>query len=158
MAVLQRSLKVRCATRSVTDSAVETVALVLDDSVPLPACQRDVDDLVGRLRGHVVALTGLLIPEGLDTPQSEKLARSLVQADELRRRETPQDCVGSRIHLVRLAESVQCLLVWAATDERALAGPAIDRPSHLDRSGVASRWAGVFWGSTSRGVRWGCHR
>ncbi|MFI7095404.1 DUF6415 family natural product biosynthesis protein [Streptomyces lydicus] len=156
MTVLRR--KVRCpSVRSPTVSAAETVALVLIDSVPLPASQTDVDDLVERLRTHIVALTGLLVRDGLEGA-SAKLRRSLVQADELRRREKPPDCVGSRIHLVRLAESVQGLLVQAATDERALAGPAIDRPSRLDRSGVTSRWAGFFWGSTSHRVRWGCHR
>ncbi|WP_433855239.1 hypothetical protein [Streptomyces kronopolitis] len=158
MAVLQRSLKVCCpSVRSPTVSAAETVALVLVDSVPLPASQTDVDDLVERLQTHIVELTGLLVPDGLECA-SAKLRRSLVQADELRRRERPSDFVGSRIHLVHLAESAQGLLVQAATDERALAGRAIDRPSCLDRSGEASRWAGFFWGSTSHGVRWGCHR
>lgn len=158
LAVLRRPLKVRCTSvRSPAASAAETVALVLDVSVPLPASQTDVADLVERLQTHIVALAGLLVPEGL-AGAPEKLRRLLAQADDLRRREMPPDYVRSRVHLVRLAEIAQCLLVWAAADERAFAGPAIGSPSRLARSGAASRWASLLRGSTSRGVRRACHR
>ncbi|MGW3009681.1 hypothetical protein ACWC9R_12695 [Streptomyces sp. NPDC001219] len=156
MTILRR--KVRCSSiRSPTTSASETVALILDVSVQLPTSQVDVEDLAQRLQTHIVALSGLLAPEGL-TSAPEKLRRLLVQADELRRREVPQDDARARVHLVHLAEVVQFLLVWAAVNERAFAESAIDRPSPLDRSGVASRWASLLWGSTSRGVRRICHR
>ncbi|MGA5266271.1 hypothetical protein [Streptomyces lydicamycinicus] len=156
MTVLRR--KVRCSSvRSPTASAAETVALVLDVSVPLPASQTDVADLVERLQAHIVALAGLLVPEGL-VGAPEKLRRLLVQADDLLRREVPPDDIRSRIHLVRLAEIAQCLLVWAAADERPFAEPAIGSPSRLDQSEVASRWAGLLWGRTPRGVRRVCHR
>ncbi|MCL7493057.1 hypothetical protein M8I34_16760 [Streptomyces sp. MCA2] len=156
MTVLRR--KVRCSSvQSPTASAAETVALVLIDSVPLPASQTDVDDLVERLQAHIVALTGLLVPEGLGSGP-EKLRRLLVQADDRRRREVPQDYVRSCIHLVRLAEIVQCLLVWAAADDRPFAGPAVRRPLYLERPGVVSQWASLLRGSTSRGVRRVCHR
>lgn len=153
--VLRR--RVRCPTvRSPTAGAAETVALVLDASVPLPTCQTDIADLVERLQIHIVELTGLLAPEGLNSAP-EKQGRLLVQAGDLRRREVPPDYVGSRIHLVRLAESVQCLLVCAAADERAFDGQATKRHSQLDQFGVARHWASL-WRSTSDGVRWICHR
>ncbi|WDT53508.1 hypothetical protein [Streptomyces sp. G7(2002)] len=157
-AALRRSTKVRRrVARSATAAASETVALVLDVSVRLPTSQADVEDLVERLQAHIVALSGLLAPEGLNSAP-EKLRRLLVKAHELRRREVLQDDVRARIHLVHLADITQLLLVWAAVDEQAFAESAIDRPTPLDRSGVASRWAGLLWGNTSRGVKRVCHR
>ncbi|MFF9788819.1 DUF6415 family natural product biosynthesis protein [Streptomyces nigrescens] len=156
---LRRSNKVRRRViRSATTAASETVALVLDDSVPLPSCQADVDDLAERLREHIVALAGLRAVWRLDEAP-EQLRRSVVQARALRRREVPPDYVGSRIHLVHLAESTQRLLTWAADAERGAAAQAAGpppNPSHSETHGraalpVVGRWASLR-GSASR---WG---
>lgn len=137
-------------------AAAETVSLVLGGSALLPDYQPDVDDLVARLHVHISRLDRQLMPRW--RRRIPALRKAVASARSVQRQVVPRDYLGSRIHLVRLAECVQCLLVWAAADERALAGAAIDRPSDLDRSGVASRWVRLLWGSTSRGVRWGCHR
>lgn len=156
---LRRSITVRRrVVRSATAAASETVALVLDDSVPLPACQEDVDDLAERLREHIVALAGLQAVWRLDEAPKQ-LRRSVVQARALRRREVPPDYVGSRIHLVHLAESTQRLLTWAADDERGAAAQAACPPrvpSHSEAHSraappVVGRW-GSLRGSASR---WG---
>ncbi|MGP8298113.1 DUF6415 family natural product biosynthesis protein [Streptomyces inhibens] len=106
----------RSPVRSATDAAAETVALVLDESVPLPASQTDVDDLVARLRGHIVDLANLLVPGRLGHAP-EQLSRAVVRADTLRHRPAPHDHVGSRIYLVRLAEVTQELASVASTFE-----------------------------------------
>ncbi|BDH15328.1 DUF6415 family natural product biosynthesis protein [Streptomyces hygroscopicus] len=156
---LRRSIKVRRrVVRSATAAAAETVALVLDDSVPLPACQEDVDDLAERLREHIVALTGLRAVWRLDEAP-EQPRRPVVQARALRRRKVPSDYVGSRIHLVHLAESTQHLLARAADDEcgaaARIACPPI--PSHSEAHNRAAcseagRWASLRDSTSPRGA------
>ncbi|MFK0120147.1 hypothetical protein [Streptomyces sp. NPDC090994] len=75
------------------------MALVLDEDAPLPETARDVEDLVSRLRGHVVQL-GPFFPAGSPV---------LTHAQRMSASATPEEYVPSRVHLVRLAEEVQHL-------------------------------------------------
>ncbi|MYR62081.1 hypothetical protein GTY54_39735 [Streptomyces sp. SID625] len=96
--------------RDQASAAAETVALVLDEDSPLPETPGDVEELVGRLRGHVLRL-GVLLPR--DVP-------AVAHAQHLASLPLPDGYVPSRRHLVRLAE---------ATRDVIAALTAVDRPS-----------------------------
>jgi hypothetical protein len=81
-------------------AAAETVALVLDDSSPLPETDADVEDLARRLRGHINRL-GVMV---------QKEAPALRRAQQLGSAGVPDDYMPSRVHLVRLAEATQDLV------------------------------------------------
>lgn len=144
-------------------AAAETVTLVLGGSALLPDYQPDLDDLVARLHVHIARLDRQLMPQW--RRRIPALRTAVASARSLQRQMVPQDYVGSRIHLVRLAEAAQCLLAWVSCDERDLVPQVFGtpyRPDHFERQRrlalpVSGRWASL-WESTPRGVRWVCHR
>lgn len=116
--------------RQATQAAAETVALVIDDTSPIPDTQQDIADLVMRLRGHIMQLTALLTPRRRrGVPES---AQQLVdQAHKMRQQDCPSDYMGSRVYLVRLAEVTQHLLACFAP----AAGSPDGEPASLASSG-----------------------
>lgn len=89
--------------RSVVVSARETVALVLNEDSPVPESDRDVDDLMLRLRGHLMQL-------GPATPDRQSSLATLKAAQALASKEVPDDYLQARVHLRRLALAVQELI------------------------------------------------
>lgn len=89
--------------RSVVVSARETLALVLDEDSPVLESDRDVDDLMLRLRGHLMQL-------GAATPDKQSLQATLNAAQDLASNEVPGDYLQTRVHLRRLAVAVQTLI------------------------------------------------
>ncbi|MDN3260799.1 DUF6415 family natural product biosynthesis protein [Streptomyces sp. CSDS2] len=81
-------------------AAAETVALVLDDNVPLPETSDDVETLAARLRIHISQLAPVL-------PARHPV---VTLARELGSAALPDRYVSSRAHLVRLAEATRSLI------------------------------------------------
>lgn len=88
--------------RPVVASARETVALVLDEEAPVPESGQDVDDLLLRLRGHVMQLGPIA--------QSDSCSLTLSVAQKLASSEVPGAYVQARVHLRNLAIAVQELM------------------------------------------------
>ncbi|MFC9543077.1 DUF6415 family natural product biosynthesis protein [Streptomyces sp. NPDC056956] len=93
-------------------AAAETVAWVLDEDAPLPDTAQDIEDLVHRLRGHVLRL-GAAVPAGSPV---------LKQAQQLSATPLPDGYMPSRVYLVHLAEATQELIETARRS--AQAGPS----------------------------------
>ncbi|MEU9763484.1 DUF6415 family natural product biosynthesis protein [Streptomyces sp. NPDC047987] len=90
--------------RSSVACARETIALVLDEEAPVPETQRDVQDLLFRLRGHLMQF-------GAQGPRSGPWAQALDEARQLAEQAPPlDDFLGSRVHLRQLALRVRALL------------------------------------------------
>ncbi|MEU3499915.1 DUF6415 family natural product biosynthesis protein [Streptomyces hundungensis] len=79
------------------------MALVLDEDSPLPEKPGDVEDLVRRLRGHIIQLSVAVPPHEPAVRRAQRLASA----------PAPDGYVPSRVHLVHLAEATQELLVIA---------------------------------------------
>ncbi|MFD8897576.1 DUF6415 family natural product biosynthesis protein [Streptomyces ardesiacus] len=77
------------STRSVVVSARETVALVLNEDSPVPEGDRDVDDLMLRLRGHLMQL-------GPATPDRQSSLATLKAAQAFAGKEVPDDYLQAR--------------------------------------------------------------
>ncbi|MFE9970131.1 DUF6415 family natural product biosynthesis protein [Streptomyces hirsutus] len=99
-------------TREPAVAAAETVAWVLDEDAPLPDTAQDIEDLVHRLRGHVLRL-GAAVPAGSPV---------LKQAQQLSATPLPDGYMPSRVYLVHLAEATQELIETARRS--AQAGPS----------------------------------
>ena len=99
-------------TREPAAAAAETVARVLDKDAPLPDTAQDIDDLVHRLRGHVLRL-GAAVPAGSPV---------LKQAQQLSATPFPDGYMPSRVYLVHLAEATQELIETARRSTQA--GPS----------------------------------
>ncbi|MFF7097799.1 DUF6415 family natural product biosynthesis protein [Streptomyces rubradiris] len=97
---VRRVSRAPIARRDRTVAAAETVALVLDDNVPLPETSDDVETLADRLRDHICQLAPAL-PAGHPVVT---LARELSSAA------LPDGYVSSRAHLVSLAEATRSLI------------------------------------------------
>ncbi len=97
------------AERDHTVAAAETVALVLDDSSPLPESAQDVEDLAARLRGHISQL-GAVLPAG---------EPAVAGAQQLSSAPLPDGYMPSRVHLVQLAEATQDVIEAARKLSRA---------------------------------------
>ncbi|MEU3553315.1 DUF6415 family natural product biosynthesis protein [Streptomyces fragilis] len=110
--------------RDVATTALETVALVLDDDSPLPDTDQDVHDLMARLRGHVAELGAAVVGGG----------PVLVRAQLLSTAPPPAGFVPSRVHLRRLAEAVRELAEVARRTEAVT--PVEHRPWRLSRDVV----------------------
>ncbi len=85
--------------RDRTVAATETVALVLDETSPLPESASDVEELAQRLRGHISQL-GAVVPQG---------TTALRSAQQLASEGVPDGYMPSRVYLVKLAEATQAL-------------------------------------------------
>ncbi|WP_440581002.1 DUF6415 family natural product biosynthesis protein [Streptomyces sp. PT19] len=85
--------------RDRTVAATETVALVLDETSPLPESASDVGELAQRLRGHISQL-GIVVPQG---------TTALRSAQQLASEGVPDGYMPSRVYLVKLAEATQAL-------------------------------------------------
>lgn len=90
--------------RSLVAAAQETASLVLDEDVPVPETDEDVRELVLRLRGHVAQ-----IGAALDHP-AKPLVDALDTARALAQSELPSGFMPSRVHLRKLALSVQAVV------------------------------------------------
>jgi hypothetical protein len=99
-----RSVGVPAGTRSISASARETLALVLDENASLLDGNRDIDDLALRLRGHLMEL-GYAAPGRW--PAIEK---ALAAARWLADTDVPTEYVAARVHLRRLAEAVKIVI------------------------------------------------
>jgi hypothetical protein len=98
-------------------AAAETVALVLDDNVPLPETSDDVETLAARLRLHISQLA-LTLPAG---------DRAVTRAQELGAAAIPEGYVSSRVHLMHLAEATQSVIA-AVRGRGSAAGPTSRLP------------------------------
>ncbi|GAA4802987.1 DUF6415 family natural product biosynthesis protein [Streptomyces ziwulingensis] len=87
-------------TSELAAAASETAARVLGEDAPLPGTRQDVEDLVCRLRGHIMQL-GAAVAAGSPV---------LDQAQRMSVAPIPDGYVPSRVFLVRLAEVVQSLV------------------------------------------------
>ncbi|MFD8609629.1 hypothetical protein [Streptomyces sp. NPDC059631] len=90
--------------RDQATAAAETVALVLAEDSPLPETAGDVEELVVRLRGHILRLGALL-------PSDEQ---AVACAQRLASLPLPDGYVPSRRHLVRLAEATRDVIAALA--------------------------------------------
>ncbi|MFD7323962.1 DUF5999 family protein [Streptomyces sp. NPDC059875] len=91
--------------RSIVAPAWETLALVLDENAPPLDSDHDADDLVLRLRGHLLEL-GHTAPDSPCPAVEKALAAARHVADV----DGPADYVGARVHLRRLAEAVAVVI------------------------------------------------
>ncbi|MFB7597601.1 hypothetical protein [Streptomyces sp. NPDC056160] len=114
---LRRPVRVE---RDQATAAAETVALVLDEDSPLPESAEDVEELVVRLRGHILRL-GALLPGGVPV---------VAHAQRLASLPLPDGYVPSRRHLVRLAEASRDVIAALAPD---------GRPGEYSRTGRGRR-------------------
>ncbi|MGW1107394.1 DUF6415 family natural product biosynthesis protein [Streptomyces sp. NPDC002540] len=81
-----------------------SIALVLDDAAPVPESERDMEDLLLRLRGHLMQL-------GAEGPRTGPWAQALGAARELAAQAPPVgDFLQSRVHLRRLALNLKSVL------------------------------------------------
>ncbi|MFI0885376.1 DUF6415 family natural product biosynthesis protein [Streptomyces sp. DSM 40868] len=110
------------AQRDRTVAAAETVALVLDDNVPLPETSDDVETLAARLREHISQLAPSL-PTGDPT---------VTRAQRLSATTVPEGYVSSRVHLMHLAEATQSVIT-AVRGRGSVAGPASRLPGPRPR-------------------------
>jgi hypothetical protein len=92
--------------------------------MPVPESERDVQELVARLRGHVHRL-GVLLPPG---------APVLLTAQRLSSAPVPEGFMPSRVHLRKFAEAVKQLAAEAVPAENTM--PARKRTSVLNRNAV----------------------
>ncbi|WP_329430130.1 hypothetical protein [Streptomyces anthocyanicus] len=81
-------------------AAAQTVSLVLAEDAPLPDSDRDVNDLVHLLRGHVAQLGALTAPGSPALLHAQQLCSDCI----------PEDYVPSRVYLVGLAEATHDLV------------------------------------------------
>lgn len=88
-------------------TASETVALVLDQEGPALDSDQDVMDLTVRLRGHVEELAPLA--KAL-TPKSAELHAAVAEARQLAQQEALEGHLMARVHLRKLATTVQQIL------------------------------------------------
>ncbi|MFB6984485.1 DUF6415 family natural product biosynthesis protein [Streptomyces sp. NPDC056304] len=125
--------------RSAVACAAETIALVLDDAAPVPETQRDVQDLLLRLRGHLMQL-------GAQGPQTGPWAQALGQARQLAEQAPPvDDFLKSRVHLRKLAAQLQTMLA-EMRGPQTVPGPlgsgqevaAVSLPNHPLGSSIAA--------------------
>jgi hypothetical protein len=92
------------ACRSAVACAGETIALVFDDAAPVPESERDVEDLLLRLRGHLMQLD-------VEDPRTGPWAEALGAARELAAQAPPvSDFLQSRVHLRQLALKLKSML------------------------------------------------
>ncbi|MGW6202246.1 DUF5999 family protein [Streptomyces sp. NPDC055089] len=101
----------------------ETLALALDENAPVLDSDRDIDDVVLRLRGHLMEL-GHAAP-GPSRPVIEK---SLTAARKLADADVPTGHVKARVHLRQLAEAVK-LVITELTSACAVYGHRPECPS-----------------------------
>jgi hypothetical protein len=92
-------------------AAGETVALVLDEDAPPPDTAQDIEDLVHRLRGHILQL-------GAVVPVDSSVLKEAQQASAL---PLPDDYMPSRVYLVHLARATQRLIETARREATGLA-------------------------------------
>ncbi|MFC8016601.1 DUF5999 family protein [[Kitasatospora] papulosa] len=97
---IRRPAMATSSPRSIVVSALETLALVLNEDSPVPESDRDVDDLMLRLRGHLMQLG----PATPDSPAMLKAAQALAS------KEAPDDYLQARVHLRKLALAIQELI------------------------------------------------
>lgn len=93
-------------------SATETISLVLDEDAPLLDGERDADDLVLRLRGHLMELGYTA------AGRCPAVGKALAAARRLADTDVPVGYVAARVHLRQLAEAVKTVI-----SELAAAGP-----------------------------------
>ncbi|MFE7331574.1 DUF6415 family natural product biosynthesis protein [Streptomyces sp. NPDC057565] len=90
--------------QSMVMRAGETIGLVIDDEAPVPKRQQDVEDLLLRLRGHLMEL-------GAEGPRTGPWTQALVAVRELAAQAPPtDDFLQSRVHLRRLALQLKSVL------------------------------------------------
>nr|WP_220039638.1 DUF5999 family protein [Streptomyces sp. F12] len=94
------------SSRSLVAPVQETLAVVLDEDTPVLDSDQDVSDLVLLLRGHLMRL-GACVPDSTDGSQS---AAALEVARELADAEMPGQYMTARVHLRKIALSVQAVL------------------------------------------------
>ncbi|MFJ8752194.1 DUF5999 family protein [Streptomyces sp. NPDC102441] len=105
-ATSRRSVRAANDPRSTVTSARETLALVLDEDSPIPEGDQDIDDLVLRLRGHLMQLGPAVHVHGIPRQAESALrtAQSLADID------VPARYMQARVHLRKLATAVKALI------------------------------------------------
>ncbi|MCZ4603345.1 DUF6415 family natural product biosynthesis protein [Streptomyces sp. Lzd4kr] len=112
--------------RAVT-AAEETVALVLAEESPLPESAGDVEELARRLRGHISQLAAV-------SPSGASASRC---AQQLASEGVPDGFMPSRVHLVRLAEATQELIVAVRSHNLAVRQTTLARRWRRPRTNAA---------------------
>lgn len=95
--------------RSVVAAAMETIALVLDETVVLPTTGQDAHDLMSRLRDHHRQLGEGTI-EAAPASASSRVTVALRMSGELIASPVPGDLLRARAHLQNTATAVKELL------------------------------------------------
>ncbi|MFH8257650.1 DUF5999 family protein [Streptomyces roseolus] len=108
--VRRKSAEVTGSSRSVTAPVRETLALVLDENAPALDSDRDIDDIVLRLRGHLTEL-GHAAPD----PPRPVIEKALRAARKLADVDVPTGHVKARVHLRQLAEAVKLVITELAS-------------------------------------------
>ncbi|MFD8589897.1 DUF5999 family protein [Streptomyces sp. NPDC059637] len=105
----RKSAEVIGSSRSIAAPVRETLALVLDENAPVLDSERDVDDVVLRLRGHLMEL-GHAAPD----PSRPAIEKAFKAARQLADTDVPTGHVKARVHLRQLAEAVNLVLTELA--------------------------------------------
>ncbi|MEV5043559.1 DUF5999 family protein [Streptomyces griseoincarnatus] len=131
--IRRRSAEVAGSSRSVAAPVRETLALVLDENAPVLDSDRDIDDVVLRLRGHLMEL-GHATPE----PPSPAIEKAFKAARQLADIDVPAGHVQARVHLRQLAEAVN-QVITELTSAGAMCGHRPECPSAENRDFQAAQ-------------------
>jgi hypothetical protein len=103
-------------------SAKETIALVLDEGAPVVDREQDVDDLVLRLRGHLMRLGSAVERSPMALTAALRDARALAGSDR------PADFLKARVYLRKLALAVQAVIAEMGVCEHQPECPPASEP------------------------------
>ncbi|MGW4101734.1 DUF5999 family protein [Streptomyces sp. NPDC004976] len=123
----------KAQSRSIVAAARETLALVLDENAPLLDNDRDVDDVILRLRGHLMELGHAAL--GLPSPELDAAldaARKVAEAD------VPTQYLEARKHLRTLATAVATVLTELA-EAGLVCGHSVECPPATARDCEAAK-------------------
>ncbi|WP_267881978.1 MULTISPECIES: DUF5999 family protein [Streptomyces] len=131
--IRRRSAEVVGSSRSFAAPVRETLALVLDENAPILDSDQDIDDVVLRLRGHLMEL-GHATPE----PPRPAIEKAFKAARLLADIDVPTGHVQARVHLRQLAEAVN-LVITELTNAGAVCGHQPECPSVENRDFQAAQ-------------------
>ncbi|MFB7031691.1 MULTISPECIES: DUF5999 family protein, partial [unclassified Streptomyces] len=122
----------RVGSRSVVAAARETIALVLDENAPPLEGDHDVDDMILRLRGHLMELGHT----ALDQPHPA-VEEALVAARKVADTDVPEKYVAARVHLRKFASAVVAVVTELAAAGMVCGHPVECPPATADDFGAA---------------------
>ncbi|WEH37881.1 DUF5999 family protein (plasmid) [Streptomyces sp. AM 4-1-1] len=103
----------KAPSRSIIAATRETLALVLDENAPLLDSDHDIDDVILRLRGHLMELGHASL--GRSRPE---LDAALAAARKSSEADVPTQYLDMRKHLRKLATAVATVVVELAVADR----------------------------------------